>query len=115
MARKKTHTCYVLETVQLRPKKKRHQLLHAGNSTNETDKKKDKQLLRTRNSILIPRVVDSLVYFFKYAPLVLGLDNSSCEPDEYTAFDVFQTPPNNARDTMHCTSCWAFIHRLRSL
>ena len=48
---KNTHTCYVLETVQLRPKKKRHQLLHAENSTNETDKKKDKQLLRTRNSI----------------------------------------------------------------
>ena len=51
----------------------------------------------------------------KYAPLTLGLDNSSCEPDEYTDFDVFQTPPNNARGTMHCTSCWAFIHRLRSL
>ena len=30
---KNTHTCYVLETVQLRPKKKRHHLLHAGNST----------------------------------------------------------------------------------
>ena len=51
----------------------------------------------------------------KYAPLTLGLDSSSCEPDEYTDFDVFQTPPNNARGTMHCTSCWAFIYRLRSL
>ena len=40
------------------------------------------------------------MYFFKYAPLTLGLDNSSCEPDEYTDFDVFQTPPNNARGTM---------------
>ena len=30
--------------------------------------------------------------YFKYAPLTLGLDNSSsCEPDEYTDFDVFQT------------------------
>ena len=51
--------------------------------------------------LLIPRVVDFLVYFYKYAPLTLGLDNSSCEPDEYTDFDVFQTPPNNARGTMH--------------
>ena len=50
---------------------------------------------------LIPRVVDFLVYFFKYAPLTLGLDNSSCESDEYTYFDVFQTPPNNVRGTMH--------------
>ena len=33
------------------------------------------------------------MYFFKYAPLKLGLDNSSCEPDEYTDLDVFQTPP----------------------
>ena len=37
-------------------------------------------------------------------PLKLGLDNSSCESDEYTDFDVFlRTPPNNARGTMHCT------------
>ena len=65
---------------------------------------------------LLPRVVDFLVHFFKYAPLTLGLDNSSCEADEYTDFDVFQTPPINARGTMHCTSCcWAFIYRLRSL
>ena len=61
------------------------------------------------------RVVDFLVYFFKYAPLTLGLDNSSCESDENTDFNVFQTPPNNARGIMHCTSPWAFIHRLRSL
>ena len=35
------------------------------------------------------------MYFFKYAPLTLGLDNSSggCEFDEYTDFDVFKTPP----------------------
>ena len=65
---------------------------------------------------LLPRVVDFLVYFFMYAPLTLGLDNSSCEADEYTDFDVFQTPPITARGTMHCTSCcWAFIYRLRSL
>ena len=88
----------MLETVQIKP-----------------IKKKDKQLLRTRNSITDTPIVDFLVYFFKYAPLTLGLDNSSCEPDEYTDFDVFQTPPNNARGTMHYTSCWAFIYRLRSL
>ena len=65
---------------------------------------------------LLPRVVDFLVYFFKYAPLTLGLDNSSCKADEYTDFDVFQTPPITAQGTMHCTSCcWAFIYRLRSL
>ena len=40
--------------------------------------------------------------FFESAPLTLGLDNSSCESDEYTDFDVFRTPPNNARGTMHC-------------
>ena len=44
------------------------------------------------------------MYFFKYAPKTLGLDNSSCEPDEYTDFDVIQTPPNNARGTMHYTN-----------
>ena len=37
---------------------------------------------------MIPRVVDFLVYFFRYAPLTLGLDNSSCESDTYTYFDV---------------------------
>ena len=26
------------------------------------------------------------MYFLKYAPQTLGLDNSSCEPDEYTDF-----------------------------
>ena len=26
------------------------------------------------------------MYFFKYAPLTLDLDNSSCESDEYTDF-----------------------------
>ena len=61
---------------------------------------------------LIPRVVDFLVYFFTYAPKTLGLDNSSCVPDEYTDFDVIQTPPNNARGTMHYTSCWAFIYQV---
>ena len=86
----------MLETVQLKPIKKRHCYV-------------------PETVYLIPRVVDFIVYFFKYAPLTLGLDNNSCEPDEYTDFDVFQTPPNNARGTMHCTSCWAFMYRLRSL
>ena len=88
----------MLETVQLKP-----------------IKKKDNSCYVLETVQLIPRVVDFLVYFFKYAPLTLGLGNSSCESDEYTDFDVFQTPPNNARGTMHCTSCWAFIYRLRSL
>ena len=88
----------MLETVQLKPIKKNNNSCY---------------VLETVE--LIPRVVDFLVYFFKYAPLTQGLDSSSCESDVYTDFDVFQTPPNNARGTMHCTSCWAFIYRLRSL
>ena len=112
----------------IRWQEKKTHLLHTRNSTTETKKRKDiscymleivkltpifknKQLLRTGNSRTDTRVV-FIVYF---APLTLGLDNSSRESDEYTDFDVFRTPPNNARGTMHCTSCWASIYRLRSL
>ena len=59
--------------------------------------------------------ISPVYYSLKYAPLTLGLDSSSCESDEYTDFDVFRTPPNDARGIMHCTSCWAFIYHLRSL
>ena len=62
MARKKTRNYYVLETVQLRQKKKRHQLLHTGNSTTDTDKKRQR-LLRTGNSITDTQVIVFLVYF----------------------------------------------------
>ena len=75
------------------------------------------EIVRLINSCYVLETVELIpeYLFFKSAPLTLGLDNSSCESDEYTDFDVFRTPPNNARDTMHCTSCWAFIYRLRSL
>ena len=109
--------CRRAESVGRTPKhqKKRHQLVHPGNSTIEADKKKKISCYVLATVQLIPRVVDFLVYLFTYAPKMLGLDNSSCVPDEYTDFDVIQTPPNKARGTMHYTSCWAFIYRLRSL
>ena len=45
---------------------------------------------------LIPEYSCFSCVLLKYAPPTLGLDNSSCESDEYTDFDVFWTPPNNA-------------------
>ena len=76
---------------------------------------KKKRTVTSKKHAYRPETSYCVYYSLKYAPLTLGLDNSSCEPDEYTDFDVFQTPPNNARGTMHCTSCWAFIYHLRSL
>ena len=62
-------------------RKKKTSLLHTGNSIADTDIEK-KQLLRTGNSRTDTRVVVFLVHVLrKYAPLTLGLDNSSCESD----------------------------------
>ena len=91
---KYTHTQLRPKNRPLIPKKKIQQLLHTANSTTDADTKKNKnikQLVRTGNSMIDTRVVVFLV-FLKYAPFMLGLDNSSCEYDEYTDFDVPSTP-----------------------
>ena len=101
MARKKRNTCYILETVQL------------------WQKKKDISCYILEIVQLIPILKKTAATYWypssyfscvlpKYAALTLGLNNSSCESDEYTEFDVFLTPPNKAWGTMHCTSFLGF-------
>ena len=84
----------------------RHQLLHTGSSIT-TDTDKNNKQLRTGNSITDTKVVVFHWVFLKYAPLNggSGQQQFSCESDEYADFDVFSTPPYNARGNMHCSSC----------
>ena len=82
-------------------KQKQKKLLHTRNSTTETKKRKDISCSILETVELIhPSNCFSCV-LLKYAPQTLGLENSSCESDEYTDFDVFRTPPNNARHEVH--------------